>query len=268
VLVALYYLISLADSWLESSAGFLQTIPYGSGMLLALACAALVQLALNRSVWHLWNLYLLLAVASLLVALFASTGAGSVFGVLGSLFNGAADNLGYLAMLYLLGGAAHRDGSYRYYRVMCLFGFLFSSLVPLSLEQAFRLMGSLAPLCAIVLIFACIGVYLMLSPLLQRHVFASDWTSSLFGVSPVKYETQLAQMEEAQKTESVELEILTPRERDVLTLLLTNAAPKQIAHELKISTSTFNYHSANLYRKLGVNSRIELFTRFSTTNSN
>jgi DNA-binding CsgD family transcriptional regulator len=263
LLVALYYLISLADSWLESTVGFLQSAPYGFGMLLALVCATLVQLVLNKSVWHLWNLYLFLAVVGLLIALLSAQGSLPV--VLGSLFNGMADNLGYLAVLYLLGGAASRDGSYSYFRVMCLFAFLFSAAIPLLLEQILRLMGTAAPLFALALIFACIGGYIVLSPLLQRHVFAADWMDSTGVLDIQTHGPQAAKVAAIDLMQDLGL---TPRERDVLTLLLTDAAPKQIAHELKISTSTFNYHSANLYRKLGVNSRIELFTRFSTTNPN
>jgi DNA-binding CsgD family transcriptional regulator len=252
VLVALYYFISLSDSWLESTFGFLLSVPYGSGMLIALVCAAVVQLVFNRSVWHLWNLYLFLAVVGLLVPLF--TDRGSLSGIVGSLFNGMTDNLGYLAMLYLLGGAADREGSYGYYRVMCLFAFLFSSVVPFALERIFGLMGSAASTFALALVFACIGGYILLSPLLQRSVFAVDWTDA---------RTQGPHAAGTVVIDPTQGLSLTAREREVFTLLLTEDAPKQIARELKISLSTFNYHSANLYRKLNVNSRVELISRYS-----
>jgi DNA-binding CsgD family transcriptional regulator len=55
---------------------------------------------------------------------------------------------------------------------------------------------------------------------------------------------------------------LSPREKEIFTLLLTDMAAKQIACTLKISYSSVNFHSNNLYRKLGIQSRVELFSKF------
>ncbi len=50
---------------------------------------------------------------------------------------------------------------------------------------------------------------------------------------------------------------LTPRESEVLALLVEGMTSKAIAHELGISPRTVNYHLDNMYAKLGVNSRTE-----------
>jgi DNA-binding CsgD family transcriptional regulator len=55
---------------------------------------------------------------------------------------------------------------------------------------------------------------------------------------------------------------LSPREREVFTLLLTEAAPKDIAYNLDISASAVNKHISNIYRKLDVQSRTELFAKY------
>jgi two-component system nitrate/nitrite response regulator NarL len=55
---------------------------------------------------------------------------------------------------------------------------------------------------------------------------------------------------------------LTPREKQIFALLLTDAAAKQIATKLNISVGTYNTHTRNLYRKLGIQSRIELFSKY------
>ena len=55
---------------------------------------------------------------------------------------------------------------------------------------------------------------------------------------------------------------LTPREMEVFTMLLTDASLKQIAISLGVSYSTVNFHSKNLYRKLNIHSRIELFAKY------
>jgi diguanylate cyclase (GGDEF)-like protein len=49
-------------------------------------------------------------------------------------------------------------------------------------------------------------------------------------------------------------------------MLLDGCAPKEIAHILKISYDTVHFHQKNLYRKLGIQSRAELFARYSEVN--
>jgi len=55
---------------------------------------------------------------------------------------------------------------------------------------------------------------------------------------------------------------LSPREKEIFTMLLTDAPQKAISANLKISQSTVNFHVKNLYRKLGIQSRIELITKY------
>lgn len=52
-----------------------------------------------------------------------------------------------------------------------------------------------------------------------------------------------------------DVEPLTPRERDVLTLLANGDSNKRIAAKLDISENTVKFHLAALYSKLGVSSR-------------
>jgi two-component system nitrate/nitrite response regulator NarL len=53
------------------------------------------------------------------------------------------------------------------------------------------------------------------------------------------------------------LEILTPRERDVLMRLAQGRYPAQIAHELGVSAHTVRTHTNRIFAKLGVHSRLE-----------
>ncbi len=50
---------------------------------------------------------------------------------------------------------------------------------------------------------------------------------------------------------------LTPREMDVIQLLVAGRSNKEIAQVLQVSTRTVNFHLDNIYSKLGVNSRTE-----------
>ncbi|WP_249029966.1 helix-turn-helix domain-containing protein [Tannockella kyphosi] len=51
--------------------------------------------------------------------------------------------------------------------------------------------------------------------------------------------------------------ILTPREREIFTLLIENYATKDIASKLTISEKTVRNHISNVIQKLGVESRIQ-----------
>lgn len=50
---------------------------------------------------------------------------------------------------------------------------------------------------------------------------------------------------------------LTPRETDVLALLVAGARAKAIARELGVAPGTVKHHLGRIYLKLGVRSRAE-----------
>jgi DNA-binding CsgD family transcriptional regulator len=56
--------------------------------------------------------------------------------------------------------------------------------------------------------------------------------------------------------------LLTPREREVVRLILKGYPSKSVARTLSISTQTEQVHRKNIYHKLGISSHSELFTLF------
>jgi len=64
------------------------------------------------------------------------------------------------------------------------------------------------------------------------------------------------------KLRSFGLTNLTAREMEIYNLLLTDLPTKQIADKLGLSYSGVNFHIQNLYRKLRLQSRAELFAKF------
>lgn len=53
------------------------------------------------------------------------------------------------------------------------------------------------------------------------------------------------------------IELLSPREREILALLARGLSNKELARELSVSENTIKTHLANLYAKLGVGRRTQ-----------
>jgi len=60
---------------------------------------------------------------------------------------------------------------------------------------------------------------------------------------------------------------LTRREQEVAALAIAGASAREIAERLVVGERTVETHLANIYRKLGVRSRVELITRFGGSSS-
>jgi len=58
-------------------------------------------------------------------------------------------------------------------------------------------------------------------------------------------------------------EDLTPRQQELLEMLLNGIQPKEIAYNLGITYNTLLFHQKELYHKLGVHSVHELFTKYA-----
>lgn len=59
-----------------------------------------------------------------------------------------------------------------------------------------------------------------------------------------------------------ELELLTKREMDVFSHLLTDKTQEEIAQALFISGSSVHFHCKNIYKKLNINSRKQLLIKY------
>lgn len=57
-------------------------------------------------------------------------------------------------------------------------------------------------------------------------------------------------------------QLITPREKEVLHLLSTGLTYEKIALQLKVSHQTVKMHLKNIYRKLGVQNKIEALNKF------
>jgi DNA-binding CsgD family transcriptional regulator len=110
-------------------------------------------------------------------------------------------------------------------------------------------------------VLVLVSLCFLFMPLIQKRLFEADWTDGLYLRDMEEYSRPLAETEALNAKENLEL---TPREQEIFTMLLSGSAPKEIAHTLKISYDTVLFHQKNLYRKLNIQSRSELFARYSS----
>jgi DNA-binding CsgD family transcriptional regulator len=136
-----------------------------------------------------------------------------------------------------------------YVAVSGIFNYLYGKLNAPNLSLAFPAVLVLALIC------------FLFSAVLSDKLFRADWTDGYHMTDIPVYAQAFHQTEKIDKEKALGL---TPREMEILTLLLTEMSQKEIASTIKISRGTYNFHSANLYRKLGVQSRQEIFSKYGS----
>jgi two-component system response regulator NreC len=77
-------------------------------------------------------------------------------------------------------------------------------------------------------------------------------------VDPALLRTLVSEAEDAPVPDPEPIEALTPREKDVLSLIVLGYTNRQIGEELSISVRTVEGHRANLSDKIGSHSRADL----------
>jgi DNA-binding CsgD family transcriptional regulator len=96
------------------------------------------------------------------------------------------------------------------------------------------------------------------------------WASRIFAHG-LDYVARLAEQRARKPGEAVRETLLraplTPRERDVVTLLISGASTRSIASQTGLTVSTVNTYLKRIFSKLGVHSRVELIARMAGTAS-
>ncbi len=59
-----------------------------------------------------------------------------------------------------------------------------------------------------------------------------------------------------------ELSLLSPRETEVFSLLLTDKTLSEIADDMFISYSSVHFHCKNIYKKLNISGRKQIYTKY------
>lgn len=222
------------------------------GVMGVLLCV-LLQMAFRRGVWIMCNLFFIALVGS--YALMYAPEASALRAVAVSLRG--LQLIGYLAGLYLLGCVLNEFGDFRLFKLIAAFLMPVSALMYLLPNL---LAGQPAALHATATA-ASAGlfiVFLLLSPAYSSHLFSTDWSGDLRGLA------MPGARERAARDDQLDRSGLTLREREVAMLLLRGEGAKEIAQSLGITVYTANFHIKNLYKKLGITNRTELFARFGS----
>ncbi len=252
----IFFTIDLTNMYIDYDIGYSNGLYTGIGGIISIITALLVQMIFNKSVWHLWNIFLMLSIVG--SALFLLE--GKMPEITGSLIYGTANNIGYFAVIYMMGGAGKRNGSLLFFRIACVVTFLINSVLGLGFDHIYSNIKIDYNILVFAIILIAVCICILLIPILYKKLFDTDWSDGFRQLNMPEYEEHAAAVDELDKLKDLGL---TTREREIFILLLTDDSPKMIAGKLKISSATVNFHTNNLYRKLNIQSRTQLFADYS-----
>jgi len=250
-----YYLIMCMINYIEAAEKIIDSLPYGLGQAASIITIILIMLISNRSALYIWLMFFAFSLLGLTIVNFNNDAAHFA----GSLIYGLGDGLGYIIIYYLCSGAIKLSKSIKMYRLFCVilfFEYFFISGVLSQVFDSYEGSNHVIALSIVVILSSCC---FLLLPYLQKKLFTADWTDGLQLKDVHEYASSLAETEEINVKEQLNL---TDREGEVFTMLLANKVPKEIAFTLKVSYETVRFHTKNLYGKLGIRSRAELFEKY------
>lgn len=249
-----HYFVEIFYTYLPGASSQKAMIANGAVGILVVCLAIGLQFITKYSIWNMCNLFFIAMICTY----------GLYFMPEGSLLRGFArgihgfEQIGYIAAYYLLGCVFKKHGDFRIFK-LCLVIILPVSMISYMIPGAISLYApEQLPLIATLVSCIVFIVFIFMSPAYSKHLFAADWADDFYGVDMIE-EIQ----NDTQLSDKFKVFNLTPREEEVARLLLHGESTKQIATKLNISIHTVNFHIKNLYKKVGINSRAELFVQFT-----
>jgi DNA-binding CsgD family transcriptional regulator len=207
---------------------------------------------LKLNVWHIWNLCFVFSVTT---GLFTAFGKSSASFNTMHLFSGLSV-IGWPLCIYMLACAQRRFASYKLLKKCTVIFVLVSPLCYFSDDVFEDYFPALMPYATLVAFLVVVIGLLILSPFSFKYLFSSEW------IEQIHNDDMTFIIEKVEQTDRFGKYNLTPRQKEIAILLLAAKTRRQIAGELGVSESTVKNHTSELYKKLGINSRIELFRIF------
>jgi DNA-binding CsgD family transcriptional regulator len=259
-----FYMIVCMVNYIEWGENSLSAFAFGLGTFISVGLVIIIQLLIGRSALYLWLMFLVFSLLGLGAMLYDT----HITLIFGSFAYGLGDGLGYIVICYMCAGAIKRSKSLRMFKLYCLMFFAEYFVISGFFSLYFNYFEAPDKFLAFGVVLVLVSVSLLLMPFMQKRLFDADWTDGLYlrdmAGFPEEYSLPFAQTEAINAQDHLDL---TPREKEIFTMLLAGKAPKDIAYTLKISYYTVLFHQKNLYRKLGIQSRAELFAHYNTVPS-
>lgn len=242
--LAIFFLV---DVFFAIRAGFLVEFGvrpfYGAGILLGVMIIIVAQYLLHNSAWHSWNLFLLITTAAIAIIIPEPV----TLPVIGAFVCGAGLCVGNITTNYMLGGVAGKYAHPIFFRLLCGIMVLYYLVGTTAADLLERMFPAQFGYINFGVSLGFMFISVVCSPLLYKNLFSVRWT------------------DKKRPLYSFEDFSLTAREKELAVLLLSGEAQKNIAVNMGVSYSTVRFHSNNLYRKLNIQSRAELFALFSAS---
>ena len=250
-----HYMIMCMINYIEWTEKGVSGLAFGLGTFISIALIVIIQLLKGRSALYIWLMFLVLSLLGLGALLYDTP----VTFISGSFAYGLGNSLGYIIICYMCAGAIKLSKSLRMFRLSCLAFFAEYFIISGVFSFYFNHFETPDKFLAFGVVLVLVCLCLLFLPLLQKRLFDADWTDGLYLRDMEEYSKPLLETEAISAREHLNL---TPREKEIFTMLLDGISPKEIAFTLKINYETVHFHQKNLYRKLGIQSRAELFARY------
>lgn len=230
------------------------TEAWGVLTLLPVLLCILLQAGFKYSIWTMCNVFFITSITSYALWYAGLPKAAYLFARM--------DDVGLFVSFYLIGSVTNKFCSFRTHKLlmllcMAMIGILFV-ISDLLARTAF------VHIVAVVVCATLFALFLLLSPAFSRHLFFSDWSEEFRKLHMTDSIHKAEQKDPPGKLHPPSLDDtnLSFREKQVVLLLLRGLTLRQVAPELGITFSTVSTYSKTIYRKLGINSRAELFLLF------
>ncbi len=249
-----HYFVEIFYTYLPGASSPAAMVANGAVGIFVILLAIALQLMMARSIWTMCNLFFIAMICTYGLSFMPE---GTTLRSLARYSHGF-EQMGYLAAYYLLGCVFKKHGNFRLFK-LCLVIILPVSMLSYVIPGAIAAhTPDLLPLVATLTSGAVFIVFILLPPAYSKHLFYTEWSDDFHCVDM----TEVSRREGT--PEKLANHKLTPREKEVTSLLLQGKDAKQIAVELDISVHTANFHIKNLYKKLAINNRSELFANFKS----
>jgi DNA-binding CsgD family transcriptional regulator len=227
---------------------------WGTMALALTTCCVALQAIFKRSVWTLCNVFFLTSIMAYVMWYVKLPHGAYLFSEL--------KEVGLLIALYLVGCVTNKFCDFRMHKRLILLCMAAVGVLYAGIDILHTMMPTQT--IAVVTTAVLFVLFLLLSPSFSQFLFFADWSKEfrLIHMSAPAEAASPSKEAEHKTRPSLDDTNLSPREKQVVLLLLRGMTLRQVAPELGLTFSTVSTYSKAIYKKLGINSRAELFLLF------